>query len=808
MLPIAILLISEALQANPLTSTPAPLVERLSGILARGHRHFEAGDWSAARGEYGKIAGMGDAPGQWRSIAQLRIAECFVRAGNLDSAKDALAKVASIDGAPPHHCWEAQERIDEITRVQAGQPARDPTASRIRLPRPPKAGVELHVAPNGVDTQPGTRQQPFRTLERARDEIRAIKKRGGLPAGGVAVVVHGGDYKVARPFALTAEDSGTEKSPIVYRADEGQRPRFVGGVRLSGPRPVEDAVILARLPEEARGKVLQIDLKAHGIKDLKPLKLGGFASGSGFATYPMMELFFDGKPMTLARWPNEGFVRMVDVVVKDGHKIHGLSGSKVGQFIYEGDRPLRWKDETNGLLYGYWFWGWADSYERITAVDTDKRIMTLAEPYAKWGYRKGQPYHALNMLCEIDSPGEWYLDRTAAMLYFWPPSDPAKGVIELSVADFPAVRMDDVSHVTLRGLTWDLGCVDGIKIKGGDHCLLAGCTVRRFGGNGVTIDGGMHHGLLSCDIHSMGRGGAHVMVGDRTRLAPGHHFIENCHIHDLSRVDHTYTPAVGGRGVGMRIAHNLMHDVRSSAINFTGNDHVIEFNEIHDVVLESDDQGGVDMFGDPTYRGNVYRYNYFHHIGHWRDPSSGPACGQAGIRLDDAISGTLLYGNVFYRCSAGKVGFGGVQIHGGKENIVDGNVFVGCMAALSFSAWPEARWREHVKKSLEGPEIKDNLALYVSRYPALARLSEDCNVNMIWRNLAYRCGEFIRRDPRRLDLIDNCVTNDDPGFVDAAGGRFQLKEGAPGWARTGLRAIPFDEIGLYRDEYRGDVPAR
>ena len=59
-----------------------------------------------------------------------------------------------------------------------------------------------------------------------------------------------------------------------------------------------------------------------------------------------------------------------------------------------------------------------------------------------------------------------------------------------------------------------------------------------------------------------------------------------------------YSQGVSIQGVGNRAAHNLIHNAPHNAIIFGGNDHVIEFNEIHDVVLESDDQGGVDMFGD------------------------------------------------------------------------------------------------------------------------------------------------------------------------------------------------------------------
>jgi len=106
-------------------------------------------------------------------------------------------------------------------------------------------------------------------------------------------------------------------------------------------------------------------------------------------------------------------------------------------------------------------------------------------------------------------PGEWYLDRASGTLYLYPPSDAKDpGVelsVEISVAAVPMVRMDDVSHVTLQGITWELGGADGVIIRGGGHCLLAGCTLRRLGGNGVEIHGGTAHGLRSCDLYSLGR---------------------------------------------------------------------------------------------------------------------------------------------------------------------------------------------------------------------------------------------------------------------------------------------------------------
>jgi len=681
----------------------------------------------------------------------------------------------------------------------------DEDATRIVPPAPPQPGLRLYVAPGGSDDSPGTEDRPFATLARARDEIRTIKQRGGLPSGGVAVTVKGGLYTVRQTLELTTADTGAAEAPIVYRAADGEKPVFSGGLALSGFTPVTDEAVRARLPEEARDKVVRADLKALGVSNVGPLVLGGFASGNGFKTYAVIELFCNGDAMQMARYPNEGVLYTAGVAEPDGHTIHGLTGSKTGRILYEGDRPARWKDERDAILYGYWFFDWADSHERIASIDTEKHEIAFTKPYHSYGYRKGARYYAINLLSEIDMPGEWYLDRQNLAVYFYPPSDPAGAEISLSLLAAPLVQMTDVSHVRFEGLTWELGAGDAILVSGGERCLFAGCTVRRCGGNGISIHGGVNHGILSCDVYSMGRGGTIIAGGSRKTLEPGGHYVANCDIHHLSRIDHTYTPAVLVEGAGNRVFHNRMHHINSSALRVEGNDHLIARNEVHDVLLESDDQGGADMFGNPTFRGNVYRENYWHHIGNWRGTEEDLSCGQAGIRLDDAISGVLIQGNIFHRCASGKLGFGGVQIHGGKDNVVENNIFAECTAAISFSPWDDARWKELVAKSMEAPQI--DAALYLQRYPQLAALAEGCNVNTIRRNLVWKCGQFTLRERGVNILQDNKESGDDGLFADATAGDFALTAAGTAAAPPEFTPIPVGDIGLYADVYRPTVPA-
>jgi hypothetical protein len=302
----------------------------------------------------------------------------------------------------------------------------------------------------------------------------------------------------------------------------------------------------------------------------------------------------------------------------------------------------------------------------------------------------------------------------------------------------------------------------------------------------------------------MGRGGVIITGGDRKTLAPGGHVVDNCHIHHLSRIDHTYTPAVLVDGVGNRVSHNLMHHINSSALRVNGNDQTVEYNESHNVLLESDDQGGADMWGDPTLRGNVYRCNYWHHIGNWRRIGEDLSCGQAGIRLDDAISGVLIQGNIFYRCSAGKAGFGGVQIHGGKDNVLENNIFADCEQAVSFTPWGAKRWEAFTGKFMESPNIDPEL--YLRHYPELARLNENVDVNTLRRNIVWKCGKFLLRDKGTNIQEGNILDPAAETFVNPEAGDFTVRPDASAVKEGGFVPIPFDQIGLQKSPFRPSLP--
>ncbi len=77
--------------------------------------------------------------------------------------------------------------------------------------------------------------------------------------------------------------------------------------------------------------------------------------------------------------------------------------------------------------------------------------------------------------------------------------------------------------------------------------------------------------------------------GDRKTLAPAGHEAVNNHIWRFSQHQLSYASGITLGGVGNRAAHNLLHDAPHMAVGIGGNDHVFEYNVVHDVCNASDD---------------------------------------------------------------------------------------------------------------------------------------------------------------------------------------------------------------------------
>lgn len=723
-----------------------------------------------------------------------------------------------------------------------------------------KRPLSLYVSPDGDDAWSGRRASPdaagtdgpFATLARAREAIRELRAAGRFPPHGVTVLLREGIYHLGQTFVLTAEDSGGFSAPIVWKSYPGERARLVGGREVTGFQPVSDSSVSARLTPAARFHVVEVNLFAQGLRRLGVRQ----RSGMGLPLVPApSELFFRGQPMTVARYPNHGWLPIVDVPQSGPRLLHegaahtpkdGLPrGRHYGRFVYPGNRPARWHDHRGVWMHGFWSWDWADAHLPVAAIDTVRHEIYPAEPHYHYGYTKEQRFYFLNILEELDSPGEYYLDVETGMLYFWPPEPIRPGDVYLSLLADDIIRLSSTSFVFLEGLTLECSRGSAVRIQGGHDNRVAGCTIRNVGNMGVIIEGGSRNGVLSCDIYDTGGGGIELSGGDRLSLTPGRNYARNNHLFRFCRIDLAARPAVTVAGVGNVVAHNAIHDGPHEAIRFSGNEHLFEYNEIYDVVKQTGDAGAIHTGRDYTWRGNVIRYNYFHDL-------HGPGLfGAMGVYLDDFMSGTTVFGNLFYR--AGRAVFLG----GGRDNLVENNFFIECQASVHL----DARGLTWARDYFDGryTVLTDRMRAvnydrppYSTRYPELLRYYADNpavprgnkvlgNVSYggIWLDiedgvdpgllemrdnviadslLCYWRGPEVKDAPTgiiylnedrefREKLVGNLVVKGDPGFVSLARRDLRLRRDSPASAR-GVVDLPLGKIGLYRDQFRRRLPER
>jgi hypothetical protein len=642
--------------------------------------------------------------------------------------------------------------------------------------------TEFFVSPHGNDSDNGTKARPFKTLDAARRAVRGCKQDRET-----IIWLRNGVYELGKALQLTAKDSGRPGRPVIYRSYPGEKVRISGGKQITDFKPVTDEKILNRLVPNARGRVFEADLKSAGVVEY------GKPSGGG------LELFFEDKPMTPARWPNEGFVKIVGLVEPGTVNVRGRKGSKTGKFMYDGDRPKRWMQENDIWVHGYWFWDWSDQRHKVKSIDTEKRIISVEPPYHRYGYRTGQWFYAMNILAELDEPGQWYLDRDTGILYFWPPKPIEQGRAVVSISD-QLIGMKNVSNITIEGVVLEACRKTAIIMSDCKNIKIAGCVLRNFGGRAVQIDGGRDNNVVSCDIYGAGAGGISLRGGDRPSLTAGNHIAENNHIHHYGRWTRMYTPAIRLSGVGNRAAHNLIHDAPHMAIGFSGNDHLIEFNEIHNVCLESNDAGAIYAGRDWTMRGTVIRHNYLHDITGFEDR------GCVGVYLDDMYCGTKIYGNIF--CRVTRAAF----IGGGRDCRVENNIFLDCRPALHIDAramgWASYHVDTTMTKRLKAVPYQSEL--WRKRYPKLTDILEDDPAapkgNVVARNICY-AGQWdrVHKQARPYVTFSDNLLADKPFLAGKTPETFHLSDDSP-VKKIGFEPIPFAEIGPFKDRFRSQVP--
>ncbi|MCE9631198.1 MAG: right-handed parallel beta-helix repeat-containing protein [Planctomycetia bacterium] len=633
----------------------------------------------------------------------------------------------------------------------------------------PCGATEWHVTPLGDDAALGTRDRPFATLERARDA-------GRQTPGPRVIHVLPGIHHRTQTLELDRRDAGLTIRGAAVAAGLPLSGLHAGMfVATRAFRPAREAPLAERLSPAARDHVLMLDLATLGITHAGPFP-DVFHDGGG-----ILDLYVNDRPLPLARWPNDGPTTMQKVLDRGDSS---RSARRPGAFVARDNRVGRWNVADGLWLEGYWRVPWQPEAIRVASIDAASRTITFAEPVAggigsKYAPRgsKGdgkEPWWAVNLLEEIDRPGEWCIHFPSKTLFFWPTEDFLRaddaGGVYLADVGQPLVRIRDGEGITIEGLMLEGGLGDGVVIEGGSHTRVVGCTLRNR----------------------------------RESLTPCHNFAIDNEIHHVGLRQKTYAAAIhvgefgaGPRNTGSRdavgclVAHNLLRDLPHAAVLYTGNDNLFECNEVCRVALTSRDVGGFYSVADWTTYGNILRHNFVH------------SCPRANaFYVDDGDSGDTIIGNVVVNAACGPF------VGGGHFNTVRNNIVVDSPIGIHLDARGVARGYD-TSGTHRGrlTRFRTDLPPWSDRYPALHSLTTlDAGLphgNVVNTNVTIDCGMPLRRSGRPEHLADNqieeplVVSAAAAAFADAAAGDFSLR--ADSAIYTDLPAfepIPFTTIGL------------
>ncbi|MBN2129124.1 MAG: right-handed parallel beta-helix repeat-containing protein [Sedimentisphaerales bacterium] len=538
------------------------------------------------------------------------------------------------------------------------------------------SGAEFYVAPDGNDDASGTKETPFRSLERARDAVRSLNND---MSEDIVVWLREGVHRLQQPFLLEPEDSGMNGHQVVFKAFAGEKPVLSGGILVTNWREAGNGLWTA----------------AMDLPDCRQLFVGGWRAVRARGECP------------------EGIERFgaMEFIDADAGHVFPQGTGNMARWRNHGDIELGYYNSWSHMIC---------KVDAITADEQGRAAFHMQRPWfflasMKEGVQAGSPAYIENARELLDEPGEWYFDRSAKILYYMPREGEDMTAAEVIVPRLETLlRIDGavrnpVHDIRFEGIsfteaTWlgpnrsghvdvqaNFTCDDtnlfsrdgalvnvqneyrkspaNVVLHGAERCSFERCTFSRLGGAGIDIEYGSRENVVNgcefCDIS-----GTAIQVGDVT--SDDHHpddsllvvkgnQITNNFIHDIGVEFQDSIGVFAGYTDGTVIAHNEICRLPYSGISVgwgwgepdaggggystpykyekgtPSANNRIEYNHIHHVMQTRNDGGGIYTLSNQP--GTLIRGNHIH--------DNGPG-GPGGIYLDEGSGFIEITRNAVY----------------------------------------------------------------------------------------------------------------------------------------------------------------
>ncbi len=487
-------------------------------------------------------------------------------------------------------------------------------------------GQVIFISPSGNDGASGGESSPMRTIEAA---MVALK---GVPQAKIEVLA--GDYILPNMVSI-----GKDYAGLTIEGRSGANPTFYGGIEVKGW--IEDGKLLsASIPDPVAVNGARMLMVEGQLRPRSRMPAAGEFKHESVFDVPWMSTTGGG----WKRKPTD--VELTTMKAKP---------SDIGP----------WLEPASAEVTVYHMWD--ESCVGVASVDLSSGGIRFSSPC---GHPPGafavQKYVVWNTKQGLTKPGQWFLDRKAKRIYYWPlPGENPKNLkaylptlnVLFGLVDAQGVTLKNlnfkVANVSLKAGGFGAGAYDGaITAATSSHLRLENISVQSVAGTGIKLWNCPDASVENCRASDTGAGGIRV-EGDRS-------VVEDCFV---SHVGIQYPSAIG-LWVGGRDAicsHNEVTDTSYSAILGAGEGHLISDNYIARAMLTMHDGGGIyfGFSGHVTVRNNLVE-----------DIIDTGLYGASAYYLDEQAHDCVVEGNVSIGITRPS------QNHMARHNTIQGNLFL------------------------------------------------------------------------------------------------------------------------------------
>lgn len=623
------------------------------------------------------------------------------------------------------------------------------------------------------------------------------------------VLVASGDYYMQEPFSVQTPSS----RPVVIRPQGMEKPRFLGGIRITGWEKCEDGLYRAYIPEVVR---YGFDFEQFFVNDQRAI----------LARTPNVEWFYvkNSKEQAFAEKARiaDYAVQQVDFHPSDWNSLSGLSIKDL--------KHLKFR----------FYHKWDITRKRPEYVEIDSaRIYMGGKGMKPWNpIQKGSRYFMYDYKAALDSPGEWYLDRESGYIHYMPRDGENMNtafcvvpVLHQWVA-IKGKQGQPVKNITFRDLSFQYSSYmipDGgeepvqaaayseaaMQFDFSENITFDNCEILHTGAYGIWLGQECHNNKIShCYIADLGAGG--IKIGEPYfRLSADKVTSGNI-------IDNNIITSAGHEqpcGVGIAMFHT--------------SDNQVTHNEISDILYSGISVGWVWGYNQPSARSipvmnekgefvpsqmklenpavrNTVMYNHIHHIG-WGELSdmgavytlgeSPGTCisynvihdvysydyGGWGLYTDEGSTGIEMSYNLVYRCKSG-----GFHQHYGKDNKIINNIL-----ALGYTNQLQCtRAEDHLSLTFQRNLILiEDEALFKGNWEK-ANINADYNVYWSLSAKPDFCGKDFKE--WKKDKEPHSVLMD-PQFKNPKDGNFTFKSESVA-KKVKFKPFDYSKAGVYGDK--------